>query len=489
MRLVVVTALCGVLVAGCGDAGPAAAPPPVLTIPAAPPVYETDATLLQQASGPVYLCWVVLTSYPPQCKGLVVRGFDWSMVTGEESVSNTRWGGFRVRGTLAGDEFTLTAPPTPAVPVGDPIGSVSMSATFEPPCATLPAGWRTIDRRHSTFDAVQRASGRALSQRGYAGLWLFYVGKGKRKVTGITVRTSGDRTAMRHALRRVWGGALCVAAARTSEARLRSLQAALTAHPLSPVFGVHTSGPHDTVDVTVLLDDAATRRALAARVGGSGLVEVEQALLRPPASGVALVGGSAVERNALSWLVRRLGDDLPIREIAITKAALNPATLVGVRRIRVGLTASTGPAATVARWYAAVAAGAAVTILPHSTGRRVSEIELDGDRVVLFDRATAVGELQRPALETDPVRIEREIRDDARRAGLTIDAIRFIQPHEPAAIVTVRVATAADGRGAQLARFPHAARYEGLLLLVRTPGGKLVDAHGLAARDPGFLTR
>ncbi|SDK90253.1 hypothetical protein SAMN05216298_1939 [Glycomyces sambucus] len=56
------------------------------------------------------LCAVVAESYPPQCAGLPVTGWDWEAVEHEEA-SGVRWGTFVVTGTFDGKAFTVTGDP------------------------------------------------------------------------------------------------------------------------------------------------------------------------------------------------------------------------------------------------------------------------------------------------------------------------------------------------------------------------------------------
>jgi hypothetical protein len=53
------------------------------------------------------LCVVVMESYPPQCEGLPVTGWEWDAVEHEEA-SGVRWGTYVVTGTFDGKAFTVT---------------------------------------------------------------------------------------------------------------------------------------------------------------------------------------------------------------------------------------------------------------------------------------------------------------------------------------------------------------------------------------------
>ncbi len=56
------------------------------------------------------LCGAVAESYPPQCGGLPVTGWDWDAVEHEEA-EGVRWGSFIVTGTFDGKSLVLTEEP------------------------------------------------------------------------------------------------------------------------------------------------------------------------------------------------------------------------------------------------------------------------------------------------------------------------------------------------------------------------------------------
>ncbi|GAB3175829.1 hypothetical protein GCM10027059_49830 [Myceligenerans halotolerans] len=108
------TGLAGVLLLGAcaGPAGPAAdgnepdttAPP----TPAAPGPVTVVTMVLQEGDGPPELCLGgVASSYPPQCGGPEIAGWDWDAVE-SESAQDTTWGEYAVEGTWDGETFHLT---------------------------------------------------------------------------------------------------------------------------------------------------------------------------------------------------------------------------------------------------------------------------------------------------------------------------------------------------------------------------------------------
>lgn len=71
-------------------------------------VYQGSITVLQGTErDSAGLCAVVAESYPPQCEGLPVTGWEWDAVPHEEA-SGVRWGTYIVTGTFDGKAFTLT---------------------------------------------------------------------------------------------------------------------------------------------------------------------------------------------------------------------------------------------------------------------------------------------------------------------------------------------------------------------------------------------
>lgn len=113
-RRALVAALAGaalLLLAGCATAAPdtpgaSSVPPPADTI-AAPGRVVGQATVLQKDGEAPQLCLgAVAESYPPQCSGPEIAGWDWQTVDGEESASGVTWGAYAVTGTWDGTVFT-----------------------------------------------------------------------------------------------------------------------------------------------------------------------------------------------------------------------------------------------------------------------------------------------------------------------------------------------------------------------------------------------
>ncbi|MDI2097940.1 hypothetical protein [Ruicaihuangia caeni] len=92
------------------DGGTPSGPP--ATIPAADGEVMGQGTVLQRDGETAMLCLgAVMESYPPQCSGPEIAGWDWSSVEGAESASGVTWGAYAVQGTWDGVTFTSTAEP------------------------------------------------------------------------------------------------------------------------------------------------------------------------------------------------------------------------------------------------------------------------------------------------------------------------------------------------------------------------------------------
>ncbi|MBD8870526.1 hypothetical protein [Nocardioides donggukensis] len=127
------------LLAGCGGAGDVQATDPGAE-PSAQPGAEAmptdippaDGTVATRALGTVLdtgspeLCLgAVAESWPPQCRGIPLRDWDWSSLDGVfERSGDTRWGEFFVAGTFDGTAMTVrqAVPAALHSPVSEPPG-------------------------------------------------------------------------------------------------------------------------------------------------------------------------------------------------------------------------------------------------------------------------------------------------------------------------------------------------------------------------------
>jgi hypothetical protein len=92
----------------------AASDPPATPRPAGPVRTRDLATVMDKGTGTVELCLgPIAESYPPQCGGPALVGWDWADHRGTyDEQGKTRWGSYQLTGTWDGSAFT----PTEAIP-------------------------------------------------------------------------------------------------------------------------------------------------------------------------------------------------------------------------------------------------------------------------------------------------------------------------------------------------------------------------------------
>jgi len=252
-----------------GDAMPTTVPPPEGEVVGLGTVLDTGAP-----TGPELCLGPVAESFPPQCGGLPLAGWDWEQVpdTFEQS-GTTRWGSYAVTGTYDGTTVTVTVPPVTAAlydsaaPVDDP---------FLTRCEEPAGGWDVVDSDRVSFEDQDAVISAAVQLPGYAGSFVDQSGFGGEpdaSRTIVNVLVTEDVAGAEQALREVWGGALCVAAAERTEQELIGVQDGLADLP-----GLLGSGTElDGVSVDVVWDDGSLQ-AWADATYGEGLVRVNSAL-------------------------------------------------------------------------------------------------------------------------------------------------------------------------------------------------------------------
>lgn len=112
------------LLTGCGSTStpsagtpPAAAssiPAPPAAVPAAPGPVTGQGTVIEVSDGGPELCLgPVRESYPPQCEGIPLSGWDWPTAGVQDESGTgggrTRWGTYAVTGGFDGTTMTVTA--------------------------------------------------------------------------------------------------------------------------------------------------------------------------------------------------------------------------------------------------------------------------------------------------------------------------------------------------------------------------------------------
>ena len=120
-------------IAGDPKGGPLTFPTP---FPTAPVEVQGLGTVLDSDDSPELCLGAVAESYPPQCSGPPIVGWDWDAVDGAETANEVTWGAYAVWGEWNGETFTVTREPVLAA-LYDP-----MAAPLDPNPwdESLPAG-------------------------------------------------------------------------------------------------------------------------------------------------------------------------------------------------------------------------------------------------------------------------------------------------------------------------------------------------------------
>jgi hypothetical protein len=217
-------------------------------------------TVLDPGTGPQLCLGAVAESYPPQCSGPPIKGFEWGEV-GSETASGVTWGQYAVTGRFDGTTFTAT----------DAIPAALYDAMAEPHEEPLGAACddpSTTDPAKTTPEDLDATLAAASALPGYATTWL----SGET----INVAVTRDAAGAEATLRRTWGGPLCVTTVERTDADLnvinQELQAAL------PTLLTSGSFAPDTLDAQVVFDDGSIQEWVDATYG-EGLVRVSSALV------------------------------------------------------------------------------------------------------------------------------------------------------------------------------------------------------------------
>ena len=211
------------LVAACGSGGTAAGPGEggsSVTMPAVDPaeLLEGRGTVLDDGSGPQLCLGGVAESYPPQCSGITLAGWDWDAVDGEESAAGTTWGEFQVVGTYDGETFTVAeVRPYDAGAVAD-----GGERDFTTPCTKPAGGWVAEDPGKAGDAGFSAGAEIAQGLPGYVTLWVDYAEdltpeelderamKGDPVLQIMNVIVTEDAAGAEAAIREAWGGPLCI---------------------------------------------------------------------------------------------------------------------------------------------------------------------------------------------------------------------------------------------------------------------------------------
>lgn len=268
-RLVVWLTLCAALV-GCGTPTgpePGAAPASdgatagadTTAVASEDQEYRALVTVLENPEHGPQLCFAVAGSYPPQCGGPDIAGWDWEAVDGEESANGVTWiDGAVVTGTWDGSRFTLTRPVEPQAawtepPAEDPDVAPGCD---EPDVADPSAGRRGVDAATAALDGEPVVAVRVSDPAtGWDGPFV------------LTVTVPPGRSARTTDLiRQHYAGALCVVERdQPTRAELHDVVAEVIAEaqaggsPLGPIIGGSPNERRGVVEVQVLVADEDAR--------------------------------------------------------------------------------------------------------------------------------------------------------------------------------------------------------------------------------------
>ena len=99
----------------------------------------------------------VAESWPPQCSGFPMAGWDWSEVKGTFDTNGTiKWGSYVVTGTWDGETFTLTEP-------------AQTSALYDPAMPPSPTASPAVAHTHDELEEIQ---GDLADLPGYSSGWV-----------------------------------------------------------------------------------------------------------------------------------------------------------------------------------------------------------------------------------------------------------------------------------------------------------------------------
>ncbi|WP_188756623.1 hypothetical protein [Microbacterium album] len=268
-------------------------------------------TVMDTGDGAELCLGAIAMSYPPQCGGPRLEGWDWAEWDGHfEDVSGSRWGEFHVVGTF--DPETEVFVPVEVTPGADydwsaQGGDDARSPDFSTPCPAPEGGWRVADPSRTTMQTLSDALQTATGLPGYAGAWVDQAvdeptesteppagddgtagaGDGSLADEGagsdplrtiLNVQVAEDVASAEAALRDVWGGMLCVSEAERTEAELQGILAAVTSASGGMLTG-WTDARTGTVHVEVVYDDGSLQQQLDAE-HGEGTVLVSP-MLKP----------------------------------------------------------------------------------------------------------------------------------------------------------------------------------------------------------------
>lgn len=242
------------ILAGCASAAAPGGTPPENGGDPARPLLTTRhaATVIESGDGGVQMCiGPIAMSYPPQCGGPALVGWDWAEWSGAYAESGgVRWGEFALTGTFDSEALTFTP------------------ETIEP--------WRDDRTVADDRSRVPTAGAGATPEQQLA------ESASSPELTIINVRVVGDLEAGTIELRRIWGGMLCVSGATRTQSELQEIADDIVAETPQGILSITADGMVGRVNVEVIHDDGTLQHDVDAEYG-TGVVVVTSSL-RPASS-------------------------------------------------------------------------------------------------------------------------------------------------------------------------------------------------------------
>lgn len=285
--------------------------------PAEGPYAGTDKELVTTASvvdasaadGPgAMLCYTTTADDPPQCGGLPITNWSWDNVPGKTTSAGVTWvKDVVLTGKLKDDTWTVTQP---TVAIADyqgklPVKMDERTAYYEPACKKPADGWAVPDASKAGLDDIRatitpsvrkavdatpdpNATYKGVVIPGYGDTWTNYYNKQSGDVlTGdahknpgdalplLTITVQGDKAAAEKAIRKTWGGALCIGEAQFLRKDLQDIVNELFGMSKVPGPGALVSGGvyGGIVELDVEYDDGTLQKFVDDKYG-NGSVKV-----------------------------------------------------------------------------------------------------------------------------------------------------------------------------------------------------------------------
>lgn len=259
-----------------------------------PVIYWGRATVLEDTVHGPQLCGAVAESYPPQCSGPDVIGWEWDAVEDFDRASGTTWGFYEVTGTWDGTSLTLTE--TPIIP--EPLTDAELDEIhpkLRTACPAPAGGWAEFEDQPERLERLEEALRYAQEQPEFGGIWVSYPDRedesdepsdpnadadmGNSDMGNMVYNVSFTADWERHEteMTALWGGPLCVTQASVSEAELQQRLDEMMAE-IEGWTGASANGAFGTVTIDVYVDQGY-QAAADARYGPDA-IQIN-ALLRP----------------------------------------------------------------------------------------------------------------------------------------------------------------------------------------------------------------